>query len=300
MKPKLIAHGGAWSIPEKFEKAHLRGLRRAVSEIYPQLLTSISALDAVEAAVKILEKDPTFDAGKGSFLNLNGEIELDAMIMDGSTLNFGSVVAVPNILHPVALSRLIMENTEHCLLAGTGALHFGKQMGMEEVDPHELLTSRELKFYEKIKNDPDFKTKSPFEPHPKGTVGAVAMDQNGNLAAATSTGGTPRKLPGRVGDSPIIGAGAYADNETGACSATGWGESIMRVLLCKTSSDLLKEYPAETAAKMSVQILEKRVNGWGGIILIDKQGHYGFAHNTSKMAFAYADEEGKAIARIKI
>ncbi len=299
MKPRLIVHGGAWSIPDKLDQAHIQGVREAVSQIYPQLEDGISALDAVESAVKILEQDPTFDAGRGAFLNAIGEIELDAMIMDGSTLNFGAVMAVQNMLHPITIARYIMEKTEHCMLAGSGAQNFARQMGIETVDPRDLLTERELEFYQQIKNDPSFKSKDPFEPHPKGTVGAVAMDKNGNLAAATSTGGTPRKLPGRVGDSPIVGAGTYADNEIGACSATGWGESIMKVMLSKTACDLLKDCSADIAAENSIQTLEKRVQGWGGVILINKKGHYGFAHNTTKMAFAYADESGNVISKIK-
>lgn len=300
MKPKLIVHGGAWSIPEEYENAHVNGVRKAVELIYPDLLNGMAALDAVEKAVRVLEQDSTFDAGCGAFLNAIGEIELDAMIMDGATLNFGAVAAVQNILHPVTLARLILEKTEHCMLAGSGALNFARQMGIGEIDPRELLTPRELEFYEQIKNDPNFKTKIPFEPAACDTVGAVAIDERGNLAAATSTGGTPRKLPGRVGDSPLVGAGAYADNLLGSCSATGWGESIMKVLLSKTACDFLNHFSATQAAENAVDILEKKVQGWGGVILIDKHGAYGFAHNTTKMAFAYAEDNGEVIAKIKV
>jgi len=300
MKPQLIVHGGAWSIPEKYEQARINGVYKSVVEVYPDLLNGVSALDAVEAAVRILEEDSTFDAGRGAFLNAIGEIELDAMIMDGATLDFGALVAVQNILHPVSLARKIMEETEHNMIAGTGAQMFARQMGVKEVSPEELLTPRELKFFEKIKNDPHFKTKNPFEPHPKGTVGAVAIDKDGNLAAATSTGGTPRKLPGRVGDSPIIGAGTYANNESGACSATGWGEAILKSLLSKTACDFLNIFPAQEAANLAVDLMEQRAKGWGGVILIDKNGNYGFAHNTTKMAFAYADESGNVVSKIRI
>jgi beta-aspartyl-peptidase (threonine type) len=300
MEPKLIVHGGAWSIPASYEQDHINGVYQAVSSVYPELKKGMTALDAVEAAVKILEQDPTFDAGRGAFLNARGEIELDAMIMDGATLNFGAVAAVQNILHPITLARHVMERTEHCFLVGKGAQLFAHQMGMPELEPRELLTSRELEFYEKIKNDPSFHSHQPFEPQPNGTVGAVARDKFGNLAAATSTGGTPRKLPGRVGDSPIVGAGTYADNQSGAASATGWGESIMKILMSKTACDLLKNHPAVLAAQMAVEILDQRVQGWGGIILIDKNGQYGFAHNTTKMAFAYAHPSGEIIAQIEI
>ena len=299
MKPRLIVHGGAWSIPEKYEQDHIVGVSRAVADVYPELMNGISALDAVEAAVRILEEDPTFDAGKGAFLNSIGEIELDAMIMDGATLDFGALVAVQNILHPISLARMVMEKTEHCMLAGAGAQMFAQQMGIEEVNPGELLTPRELKFYKEIRNDPDFKTHNPFDPHPKGTVGAVAIDKDGNLAAATSTGGTPRKLPGRVGDSSIIGAGTYADNQLGACSATGWGETIMKILLSKTACDFLQNYSPQIAAQLAIDLMEQRVKGWGGVILIDKNGDYGFAHNTKKMAFAFTDDSGEVVAKIK-
>jgi len=300
MKPKLIVHGGAWSIPEAVETDHIHGVRQSVAEVYPVLQKGMPALDAVEAAVKIMEKDTTFDAGRGAFLNARGEIELDAMIMDGNTLNFGAVAAVQNIFHPITLARAIMEKTEHCFLAGKGAQIFASQIGMTELDPRDLLTPRELQFYKQIKDDPNFYTHQPFEPLPKGTVGAVAMDTQGNLAAATSTGGTPRKLPGRVGDSPIIGAGTYANNKYGAASATGWGESIMKILLSKTACDLLKEKTAEEAAQISIELLEESVQGWGGVILIDKNGNYGFANNTTKMAFAYAEPSGEIIAKIRI
>lgn len=299
MEPRLIVHGGAWNIPDELESDHIKGVQRAVAEVYPKLQNGISALDAVEEAVKILEQDASFDAGRGAFLNAKGEIELDAMIMDGATLNFGAVAAIRNILHPITVARIVMENSEHCLLVGSGAQDFSQQMGISQLNPTELLTSRELSFYEEIKNDPDFTTKKPFEISKKGTVGAVALDRKGNLVAGTSTGGTPRKLPGRVGDTPIIGAGTYADNQCGAASATGWGESIMKVLLSKTACDYLKVRNAEDSAKLAIQVLKQRVKGLGGIILIDKNGNYGFAHNTSKMAFAYAQSGGKIIASIK-
>ena len=248
-KVRLIVHGGAWSIPPELEADHVEGVHRTVADVFPRLLDGLSALDAVEAVVRVLEEDPTFDAGRGSFLNAAGEIEMDAIIMDGATLNLGAVAAIQNVLHPVTVARLVMEHTEHCLLAGAGALSFARKMGVPLAEPHELLTPRELEYYEKIKNDPSFAPCKLFEPLPTGTVGAVAMDRYGNLAAATSTGGIPRKLPGRVGDSPLVGAGAYADNECGAASATGWGEAIMKILLTKTACDFLREYPAMTASR---------------------------------------------------
>ena len=300
MQPKLIVHGGAWNIPEEYVQAHIFGVSKAVEFTYPKLMSGCSALDAVEAAVNYLEEDPTFDAGRGAFLNERGEIELDAMIMDGQNLDFGAVAALQNVLNPVSVARKVMEETEHCMIAGNGALLFAKKMGFSELQPEALLTGRELAFFQKIKNDPSYKTRLPFEflDLPMDTVGAVALDKSGNIAAATSTGGTARKLVGRVGDSPICGAGAYADNELGGASATGWGESIMKILLSKTAVDLFGHCKAMDAAQKSVRLLAKKVNGLGGVIGIDKHGEYAFAHNTPKMAFAYW--EAGVVANIRI
>ena len=300
MKTRLIVHGGAWNIPKRQENDHVKGVEKAVAVVSPMLQDGVSALDAVEESVKILEEDSTFDAGRGAFLNAIGEIELDASIMDGTSLNFGAVAAVQNLLHPVTLARLVMEQTEHCLLVGKGAQAFAEDMKIPILEPAELLTKRELVFYHRIKDDPTFTTKKPFENEKKGTVGAVALDKYGNLAAATSTGGAPGKLPGRVGDTPIIGAGTYADNQSGAVSATGWGESIMKVMLSKLVCDYLTENNAKNAAKLAIQYMNDRVKGLGGVILIDKNGNYGIAHNTTKMAFAYAESTSRIIANIKL
>lgn len=298
MKPKLIVHGGAWNIPQKLEAAHRQGMENALTTVYPLLRDGLSALDAVEKAVNILEADPTFDAGRGAFLNAAGEIELDAIIVDGTTRNFGAVGALQNVLHPVSVARRVMMDTEHCFLVGAGAAEFARRMGFPELAPEALLTERELSYFRKIRDDPDFRTRLPFEPSPMGTVGAVALDQAGNLAAATSTGGTPRKLPGRVGDTPVIGAGAYADHATGAASATGWGESILKVLLSKTVCDLLPTLGAAAAAGRGIQLLEKSVHGLAGIIAIDRRGNCAFAHNTAKMAVGMVKDSGKVRCQI--
>lgn len=295
MEPRLIVHGGAWNIPKSQHKAHIDGCRRAVEQIYPLLQEGLPALDAVEKAVNILEADPTFDAGRGAFLNAFGKIELDAIICDGRDLDFGAVAGVSNILHPVSAARLVMEKSEHVFLIGQGAQRFLRANHFPEVPTEALLTERELKFYQRIKNDPHFTTRQPFEPHPGDTVGAVALDGNGNLAAATSTGGTPRKLPGRVGDSPVIGAGAYADNQAGAASATGWGEAILKILLSYRVVDAFRELPAMEAARQNIRLLQNRAHGRGGIIGISPSGQYAVAHNTEYMAFAYF-RPGKGIA----
>lgn len=292
MQPKLIVHGGAWDIPPAYHDHHINGVHTAVERVYPLLKQSMSAVDAVEQAVNILEADPTFDAGRGAFLNREGGIELDAMIMDGSSLDFGAVAAVKNLLHPVSLAKKVMAASDFRMLVGEGAQIFARNQGFEELPPEELLTQRELDFYRTIINDSGFRPIDAFSgPLPSDTVGAVAIDKNGNLACATSTGGTPRKHPGRVGDSPIIGSGAYADNTLGAASSTGYGESIMRVVLCKTACDLLLHGTAMEAASKSINILAERGRGFGGIILIDQGGQYGYNHNTPFMAYALVENE---------
>ncbi len=296
MQPRLIVHAGAWDIPKEQEAEHLAGIRRAVSEVFPRLEAGMPALDAVEAAVRVLEEDPALNAGRGAVLNARGEIELDAMLMDGKELRVGAVAAVRNILHPVSLARAVMERSEHCFLVGQGALEFARTLGIPEVDPQELLTERELIYYrEHVQGNGHCTAAATFGAVPADTVGAAAMDLQGNLAAATSTGGAPGKLPGRVGDSPLVGAGAYADNQTGAASATGWGEYIMRVVLTKTACDLLTDLSAQEAARAAIAVLEQRVHGLGGLIVIDRHGNYGFAHNTPKMAFALMDPGKRVI-----
>lgn len=305
MIPRLIVHGGAWNIPPEYDEDHLAGMRKAISSAFQLLQRGGSALDAVEAAVQYLESDGTFDAGRGAVLNADGEVELDAAIMDGATLRFGAVAAIQNTLHPVSVARLVFERTEHNLLVGMGARRFASEQGIPAADHGELVCPRERAFFERARADSGYSARASFEPgegrsdcggSPMGTVGAVAMDEHGNLAAATSTGGTAMKLPGRVGDTPIIGAGTYADNECGAASATGWGEYIMRVLLTRTACDYARQMPASEAARAAVDVLGRRVSGLGGLILIDRLGRYGFAHSTSKLAFAYVDESGEVVA----
>lgn len=296
-EPRLIIHGGAWNIPDEYVKAHLNGVERALRSTFPKLEEGMSALDAVEHAVRILEEDPTYDAGRGAFLNEIGAVELDAVIMDGKTLDFGAVAALKDMLHPVSVARKVMEETEHCFLVGEGAFEFAKRMGFEVLNPEELLTERELAFFKSIQNKENFRTHHPFEFQPRDTVGAVAMDQAGNLAVATSTGGTARKLQGRVGDSPIVGAGAYAENDLGAVSATGWGESIMKVVLSKRVCDAFAQLSAEAAATRGIQFLGDRVNGLGGVIGINAKGEYAHAFNTPRMARGWI-EAGQPVVKI--
>ena len=298
MKPRCIIHGGAWNIPDPYEADHIKGIQVALEKVYPELLKGISALDAAEKLVNVLEEDATYDAGRGAFLNAQGGIELDAIIVDGRNINFGAVAGLKNMLHPVSVARAVMEHTEHCFLIGQGANDFAVKRGFEELPIEELLTERELQYYQKIKDDPHFLTHLPFD-HPSDTVGAVVLDVYGNIAAATSTGGTPRKRAGRVGDSPLLGAGAYADNEIGGVSTTGWGESIMRSLLAKRVMDLIASNDPETAVEKSLEILRNRFSGLAGVIGITATGAYFKGYNTPKMAYGYVELDGSIITHIK-
>jgi len=319
----LIVHGGAWDIPDDEVAPHLAGCRRALAAGWEALTNGRSALDAVEIAVRIMEDDPTFDAGVGSVLNRDGLVELDAAIMDGATLRSGAVAAVRGIRNPISLARRVLES-EAALLVGRGAERFADTVGIERCADEDMIVPRERARWEELCRLAAYRTPDAFQrppgevaglrgivaggdhapdqpglriQHPGDTVGAVALDRYGNLAAAVSTGGTPFKLPGRVGDTPLIGAGLYADVQTGGCASTGWGESIMKVLLAKTATDFLGAgYAPVEAARAAIERLEQRVHGLGGVILIDARGRVGFAFNTPRMAYAYRVEGGAEVA----
>ncbi|MCS7285657.1 MAG: isoaspartyl peptidase/L-asparaginase [Anaerolineae bacterium] len=280
MKPAILVHGGAAKVPSEILTAREEGCRRAVQAGWKILERGGSALDAVEAAVMVMEEDPVFNAGRGSALTMEGQIEMDAAIMDGSTLRAGAVGAVKNILHPIRLARLVMEKTPHILIVGDGALRLARLYGLEEYPLESLSTERQRLQW---KN-------AGFFPYEGDTVGAVAIDRNGNVAAATSTGGLAGKLPGRLGDTPLIGCGTYADNLAGAASATGTGEAIIMVVLAKTACDLMRQglNPRE-AARIAIQILEERTGGQGGIILVNGEGQLGWAFNTEHMPIAFKE-----------
>ncbi len=283
MEPAIIVHGGAWAIPDEEVEAHLRGVRRAAELGWRVLKEEGSSLDAVERAVMLMEDDPTFDAGVGSFLNREGGVDLDASIMDGE-LRAGAVASVNRVRNPVRLARLIMERTEHLLFVGEGAHKLASSFGLELIDPGELVVERERRRWEEFKA----KGMSPRKAFEKSTVGAVAVDSRGRFAAALSTGGSPYRMVGRVGDVPIIGAGLYADNGKGAAACSGHGESIMKVVLAKSTVDMLAlGLGAMEAARAGVSLLE-RVGGRGGVIVIDRSGEIGYHYNTPRMAIAYA------------
>ncbi|MFP4321731.1 MAG: isoaspartyl peptidase/L-asparaginase family protein [Anaerolineales bacterium] len=301
MTPALIVHGGAWRIDPAEHAAHVSGVSQAAQIAWERLLAGDSALNAVEQAVMAMEDDPTFDAGRGSVLNCVGEIETDAMIMDGKTLHVGAVGAVQGVQYPIQLARLVMLESSHSLLVGRGAHDFARLKGVPFVPQAQLTVQREIERYREMQANPPSAIAESFTmPQSGGTVGAVAMDTQGNLAAATSTGGTPYSLPGRVGDSPLVGCGTYADNQTGAASATGHGERIMQVVLAKHATDLiLTGIDAQTAANRAIDHLQRRVDGRGGLILIDREGRVGFAHNTPHMAAAWYTPAGELQAYIQ-
>ncbi len=285
MDPVIVVHGGAWDIPPDLLEPSVLGVERAAREGFRLLQEGHSALDAVERAVAIMEDDPTFDAGVGSVLNMEGYVELDAIIVDGASLRFGSVAAVRRIKNPVSLARAIMEEMEEMMFVSDGAERVALDLGFELIDPEELIVEREREAWRRRVS------------RMRGTVGAVALDSSGRIAAATSTGGVPLKRPGRVGDTPLIGCGAYA-NELGGASSTGQGEPIMRVMLSKLAVDFLARglHPTE-AAQRSLSFMADRTGGWGGIIVLDHKGRVGYAHTSRRMAVAYSID-GDVVAKI--
>ncbi|MFQ5881032.1 MAG: isoaspartyl peptidase/L-asparaginase family protein [Candidatus Methylomirabilales bacterium] len=277
MKQVIIVHGGAGRIVEELE-GRQEACRKAVFAGWQCLEQGGSALDAVEHAVALLEDHPLFNAGRGSVLNAAGDVEMDASLMEGQAMRAGAVGAVRNIRNPVRLSRRILEDGRHVLLVAEGAHRFARDVGMEACTSEELVEDRQRQRWQAMR-DTAF-----------GTVGAVALDRGGGIAAATSTGGILGKRPGRVGDSALIGCGTYADQLLGAASATGNGEAIIRVVLAKTAVDLLAgECHPLDAARTAIGILERRTQGEGGIIVLDRKGRISHAHNTPCMAGAFMD-----------
>lgn len=295
--PRIIVHGGAWTIPHERREAHIAGCRAAVEAAWPALRDGATALEAVRIAVNVLEDDPTFDAGRGAVLNADGVIELDAAIMDGAKLGFGAVAAVKRFANPVDIASRLLD-TEFCLLVGEGAERFALEQGMLPVDPATLLVERERRLYHDLLARKGYSTHDAFMPAPKGTVGAVALDVRGDVAAATSTGGTPFKRAGRVGDSPLCGAGTYADNETGGASATGFGEGVIRTLMTRTACDLLRDHTPDDAARKAIDLLHRRVGGHAGLIMLDRSGRYGVHCNTDHIAHAFVRADGTIHASV--
>jgi len=263
----IIVHGGAGEVAPESLEARKHGCRAAAEAGAVILKRGGQALDAVQAAAEILENNPLFNAGTGSTLNCEGRVETDAAIMDGSTLKAGAVAAVSGIRNPIQLARAVMEHSPHILLAGEGAYRFATLHGIENCDPGELVVPAQRSHWEKE----------------HGTVGAVALDAHGRLAAATSTGGIFDKLPGRVGDTPLIGCGTYADTNA-AVSCTGSGEDIIRTTLARHAAYLLEQdRDAMAAAKQAIVYFAERTRSDAGIILMSRKGEVGFARNSVHM-----------------
>ena len=275
--PAIIVHGGAGRIRAEELPQRLDGCKDAALAGWGIIQQGGSALDAAEAAVVALEDNPLFNAGSGSTLNSLGQVEMDAAIMEGETLRAGAVAALQGIKNPIKLARRVMEDGRHLLFAGEGALLFARQIGFSECSPESLIIDSERKHWQ--------------EKH--GTVGCVVLDATGKIAAATSTGGIFNKLPGRVGDSPLIGCGTYADDR-GAVSCTGQGEAIVRIVMAKTALDLLKdEAGPQAAANQAIALLAQKIGGTAGLIMIAREGRIGYARNTERMPVGFIRSDGQ-------
>ena len=288
INPVLVVHGGAWAIPDDMVEAHLNGVRNAAADGWRPLEKGGSALDAVEEAVVVLEDDETFDAGRGSFLNRDGKVQLDAFIMDGATLRGGGVGGVERLRNPVRAARKILSDSPHVYFVAEGAERFAAEHGIALCRNEDLIIPREVERLREYQAQTSTHGNDLFAPEiSHDTVGAVALDRDGNIAASTSTGGTLNKAPGRLGDSSLIGCGCYADNLSAAASTTGWGEPIMKLVLAKWAADRVESGNLpEWVAKEAMNYLKQRLNGHGGIILLDAKGRFGIAHNTPRMAWA--------------
>jgi beta-aspartyl-peptidase (threonine type) len=337
--PVLLIHGGAWAIPDDAVEAHLQGIRGGLRAGWDVLQRGGTSLDAVEAAITILEDNEAFDAGRGAFLTRDGRVQLDALMMSGADLRAGGVACVERLRNPIQAARLVLERSPHVYFVGAGAEDFAAGHGMPLVDNSALVIPRERDRLEQFLaneaaglpdttfagsaaagpvreaaaqgfRDPAMEEMAiageveealPVELalgdptlHSHDTVGAVALDSFGNLAAGTSTGGTLGKAPGRVGDSSLIGCGCYADDASAAVSLTGWGEPIMKLVLGKWAADRVAggSAPAAAAAE-AIAYLERRLGGHGGIIVLGPDGRLGLAHNTPRMAWGRASAAGQ-------
>jgi beta-aspartyl-peptidase (threonine type) len=282
-EPAIVVHGGAAPWEPTHHAAARSGCRAAVSAGLAVLARGGSAVDAVVAAVRVLEDDPVFNAGVGAVMTRAGAFELDAAVMDGNGLRYGAVTAMANVRRPVEVARAVMDAGEHILLCGEGAWAFARERGFAPCDPSELRTERAE---QRLRAFLEQRARGPARASDPGTVGACAIDAAGHVAAATSTGGMTGKRPGRIGDTPLPGCGTYADDRGGAASATGVGEAIMRVAMTKACvMRMVRAHPARDAAHVGVEELEADVGGEGGIICCDRTGRLAAAHNSSHMAY---------------
>ena len=285
MPAVIIVHGGAGTWNPSFDKQAKQDVHQATKLGWDVLQDDGSALDAVEKAVNYLEDHPLYDAGVGSHLNTRGEVEMDAIIVDANQGNFGAVAGVKTVQHPISLARRVLENTEHCFFIGQGADDLARDMGFPYMPNIEFITDTELMRFRKHKVEESGAT---------GTVGAVAIDNHGNIAVATSTGGVHNKRPGRVGDTPLFGAGAYAESTLGGVSATGIGEQVKRYMLGYYATHQINaDTPAQLALTNTAQFIQSKFdNPQVGLIMIDAQGNIGAMHTTQAMPIGWVDKDG--------
>eukprot|EP01100_Stratorugosa_tubuloviscum_P006459 TRINITY_DN2788_c3_g1_i1.p1 TRINITY_DN2788_c3_g1~~TRINITY_DN2788_c3_g1_i1.p1 ORF type:complete len:341 (-),score=209.04 TRINITY_DN2788_c3_g1_i1:20-1042(-) len=313
----IIIHGGAWAIPDDLVQEHLNGINKALENSFKLLENGENALEVVQTAVTILENEPCFDAGKGSFLNSIGQVELDAIIATIETNKIapkiGSVAALQRIKNPIQVARSVLNQNSTILYVGEGAQLFAINNGFELCQVEELLVGRELERFNELKSQLNFQSKDAFAPPivpPRGTVGAVAIDKNGTIAVAVSTGGTPKKPPGRVGDSPLWGAGAYikkfkkTELKNGiviGSAATGYGEDLIKNLITRSVCDHFQynqQQGIQIATENAIKELEETVQGLGGVIAIGSNG-FGLSFNTPRMAFGICTNQTKPIIGIE-
>jgi beta-aspartyl-peptidase (threonine type) len=298
---QIVVHGGAgfWRRDIKLGRD---GVQEAASAGSRVLADGGCALDAVETAVSVMEDDPIFNAGLGSALTSIGTVEMDAAIMDGRDLSAGAVALIRNTKNPIHLARIVMQNTDHVLLAGKTAEKLGKAFRLPTAN---LITARRRKAFDEMKKGPAKGRSAWLKKNPglireypgileHDTVGAVAVDKDGNFASAASTGGMAMKLPGRIGDTPLIGSGLYSDNQLGTATATGWGEIAVKLSLSRTMCLMMGEgLSASKAAETCVRMASERLRGHAGIIAIDRMGRVAAVHNTAYMPWAHSTPEMK-------
>lgn len=276
----ILVHGGAGNIPDERIDDHREGCRLAIEAGAAILRGSGSAIDAAQRAVEVLEDDPRFNAGTGACLNEEGLLELDAAIMEGLRLRAGAVAALPAFRHPIAIARAVLEDGSHVMYGGEGARRFAESRGFVPAEPGAMITEAALSKWKEVREGIGEAGWA------GGTVGAVVRDASGLVVAATSTGGMTNKRVGRIGDSPILGAGTYAENEAGAASCTGHGEGFMRTCLARAAADLMRAgCTPEEAARRSIAHMHDKVALTGGIILVDPSGRLGLARSTRTMSY---------------
>ncbi|MCS7124365.1 MAG: isoaspartyl peptidase/L-asparaginase [Candidatus Bathyarchaeota archaeon] len=302
LKPVIVVHGGAGNWHPERVNPGIEGVKKAAKTGFDVMLNGGSALDAVVEAVAVLEDEGVFNAGYGSSLTIEKTVEMEASVMEGKTLRAGAAGLLKDIRNPVRLARIVMEHTDHVFVVGEGAEKLARLFNLERRNP---ITELRLKYYEQQKRallEGKFelpKLAELVKNHPEifdlETVGAVALDKEGNVAAATSTGGFPLKLPGRIGDSPLIGCGTYADNRSGACSATGVGEIAIRLCLAKTVCNYMEGgKTAQEAVEEAIRLVNERMTGIYnsmGLIAVNTRGEIGAAHNSKHLCWAYLTPE---------